>query len=76
MSSLLALAVAISWTLWKGKLLPEKVRITKGVAVLPFENFSPDSGNAYVADGIHEEILARHRGLRGCHEWSAQPILS
>ena len=56
---LVALAVAISWTLSKGKLLPEKIGITKGVAVLPFENLSPDPDNAYFADGIHEEILAR-----------------
>jgi TolB-like protein/Tfp pilus assembly protein PilF len=59
MALLVALAVAISWTLWKGKLLPRKVVITKGVAVLPFENLSPDPDNAYFADGIHEEILAR-----------------
>ena len=56
---LVALAVEISWTLWKGKLLPEKTGITKVVAVLPFENLSPDPDNAYFADGIHEEILAR-----------------
>jgi TolB-like protein/Tfp pilus assembly protein PilF len=59
MALLVALAVAISWTLWKGKLLPEKVGITKGVAVLPFENLSPDPDNAYFADALHEEILAR-----------------
>jgi TolB-like protein/DNA-binding winged helix-turn-helix (wHTH) protein len=29
----------------------------KRVAVLPFENLSPDPANAYFADGIHEEIL-------------------
>jgi TolB-like protein/Tfp pilus assembly protein PilF len=56
---LLALALAISWTFWKGKLLPQKVGITKGVAVLPFENLSPDPDNAYFAEGIHAEILAR-----------------
>jgi hypothetical protein len=59
MALLVALAVAISWTLWKGKLLPQKIGITKGVALLPFENLSPDPDNAYFADGIHEEILAR-----------------
>ena len=59
MALLVALAVAISWTLWKGKLLPEKVGITRGVAVLPFENLSPDPDNAYFADALHEEILAR-----------------
>jgi TolB-like protein/tetratricopeptide (TPR) repeat protein len=59
MASLLALAVATGWTLWKGKLLPQKVGITKGIAVLPFENLSPDPDNAYFADGIQEEIHAR-----------------
>jgi len=42
MASLLALAVTIGWTVWKGKLLPEKVGTTKSVAVLPFDNLSPD----------------------------------
>jgi len=46
MALLVALPVAISWTLWKGKLLPQKIGITKGVALLPFENLSPDSDNA------------------------------
>jgi TolB-like protein/Tfp pilus assembly protein PilF len=59
MALLAALAVAIGWTLCKGKPLPEKVGTTKGVAVLPFENLSPDPDNAYFAEGIHEEILAR-----------------
>ncbi len=66
MASLLALAVAISWTLWK--LLPQKAGITKGIAVLPFENLSPDPDNAYFTEGIHEEILAR---LATIHDFTA-----
>ncbi|MGI9264138.1 MAG: hypothetical protein ACR2QU_04370 [Gammaproteobacteria bacterium] len=31
--------------------------LSNSVAVLPFENLSPDSKNAYFAAGIHEEIL-------------------
>jgi TolB-like protein/Tfp pilus assembly protein PilF len=31
----------------------------KSVAVLPFENLSPDPDNAYFADGIQEEVLTR-----------------
>lgn len=31
----------------------------KGIAVLPFENLSPDPNNVYFAEGIEEEILTR-----------------
>ncbi len=39
----------------------------KAVAVLPFENLSPDPDNAYFAAGVHEEVLnqlAKIRDLR------------
>jgi adenylate cyclase len=29
------------------------------IAVLPFDNFSPDPGDAYFADGVHEEIISK-----------------
>jgi len=32
---------------------------TKSIAVLPFESLSEDKGNAYFADGIQDQILAR-----------------
>jgi TolB-like protein/Tfp pilus assembly protein PilF len=32
---------------------------TKSIAVLPFENLSEEKGNAYFAEGIQDEILAR-----------------
>ena len=37
----------------------------KSIAVLPFENLSPDPDNAYFADGIQEEILTRLAGIAG-----------
>src|SRR5207248_670237 len=40
---------------------------TKGIAVLPFENFSDDKENAFFADGIQDDILtslARIKDLR------------
>jgi TolB-like protein len=39
------------------KLCEEK--IDKSIAVLPFDNLSGDSNNAYFAEGIQEEILTR-----------------
>lgn len=37
--------------------LPESFVLHNSIAVLPFENLSPDPDNAYFALGIHEEIL-------------------
>src|SRR5439155_24627117 len=39
------------------KLCQEK--IDKSIAVLPFDNLSGDANNAYIAEGIQEEILTR-----------------
>jgi serine/threonine protein kinase/Tfp pilus assembly protein PilF len=35
----------------------------KSIAVLPFENLSPDPNNAYFADGVQDEILTRLASL-------------
>jgi TolB-like protein/predicted Ser/Thr protein kinase/Tfp pilus assembly protein PilF len=56
-TSLIALAAAIGWNVWKSELIDRPV--TNGVAVLPFENLSREPDNAYFAEGIHEEILTR-----------------
>ena len=56
-ASLIALAAAIGWNLWKSELMSRPV--TKGIAVLPFENLSRDPDNAYFAEGIQNEILTR-----------------
>ena len=57
-ASLVILAAGAGWIVWKSELIRRPV-ITKGVAVLPFENLSPDPDNAYFADGIQDEILTR-----------------
>ncbi len=62
-ASLVALAAAAGWIVWKSELIRHPV--TNGVAVLPFENLSPDSDNAYFADGIQEEILTRLASIAG-----------
>src|SRR6266496_4767344 len=68
---LLAAIVAIILSRQRGTHLPSTQRLTspapvretsvaeKSIAVLPFENLSHDPDNAYFADGIQEEILAR-----------------
>ena len=56
-ASLIALAAAMGWNVWKSELISRPT--TKGIAVLPFENLSHDPDNAYFADGIQEEILTR-----------------
>jgi TolB-like protein len=41
--------------------------VERSLAVLPFENLSPDPDNAFLADGLAEEVitdLARVRALR------------
>jgi TolB-like protein/tetratricopeptide (TPR) repeat protein len=37
----------------------------KSIAVLPFENLSPDKDNAYFADGMQDLILTRLAGIGG-----------
>jgi eukaryotic-like serine/threonine-protein kinase len=59
-TSLLALAASLGVIVWNHK---DKVVITKSIAVLPFENLSPDPNNAYFTEGIQEEILTRLAGI-------------
>jgi eukaryotic-like serine/threonine-protein kinase len=56
-ASLIALATTAGWIVWKTEFIRHPV--TKGIAVLPFENLSGDPNNAYFAEGIQEEILTR-----------------
>jgi serine/threonine protein kinase/Flp pilus assembly protein TadD len=57
-ASLAALAAMVGAMIWKRDLVDRPV-ITTGIAVLPFENRSEDKANAYLADGIQDEILTR-----------------
>src|SRR5881396_1138810 len=56
-ASLIALVAAAGWIVWKSEFIRRSV--ANGIAVLPFENFSPDPDNAYFADGIQDEVLTR-----------------
>ena len=54
-AALIALAAVIGWNVWKS----ESIRppITNGIAVLPFENLSSDPENAFLSDGVQDEVL-------------------
>jgi serine/threonine-protein kinase len=54
-ASLIALAAIMGWNVWQGELITAPP--TRSVAVLPFENLSPDPDNAYFTDGVQDEIL-------------------
>jgi TolB-like protein/Tfp pilus assembly protein PilF len=43
----------------------EPVEREKSIAVLPFDNISPDPEDAYFADGIHDEVLSQISRIRG-----------
>src|SRR5262249_1997488 len=63
-ASLIALAAAAAWIVWKSEFMRHQV-VTNGIAVLPFENLSPDPDNAYFADGMQDEILTRLASITG-----------
>ena len=54
-AALITLTAVIGWNVWKS----ESIRppITNGIAVLPFENLSPDPDNAFLSDGVQDEVL-------------------
>jgi serine/threonine protein kinase/tetratricopeptide (TPR) repeat protein len=60
--SLVALAAAVGWNVWKSELISRP--ITKGIAVLPFANLSQEPDSAYLAEGIKDEILTNLASVR------------
>jgi len=60
---LIALAAAICVIVWKSDFIRRPA--TTGVAVLPFENLSEDKENAFLAEGIQDEILTRLSKVAG-----------
>jgi TolB-like protein/Tfp pilus assembly protein PilF len=61
--SLIALAAGAGWIVWKSEFITRPAK--SGVAVLPFENLSGDSDNAYFVDGMQEEILTKLASIAG-----------
>src|SRR5260370_4244056 len=50
---------AIAIGTWLYQRVQSSAEIERSIAVLPFENLSDDKENAYLADGIQDEILTR-----------------
>jgi TolB-like protein/Tfp pilus assembly protein PilF len=56
-TSLVALAAAAGWIVWKSELIRQP--LATGIAVLPFENLSDQKGNTAFADGVQDDILTK-----------------
>ena len=56
-ASLLALAAAVGWNLWKSELIHRP--LANGIAVLPFENLSDEKEHAAFADGLQDDLLTK-----------------
>src|SRR5438552_2814286 len=56
-ASLVALAAAAGWIVWKTEFIRQPV--TTGIAVLPFENLSDDKEHMFFADGVQDDILTK-----------------
>src|SRR5438093_4384964 len=58
MASLVVLAAAAGWIVWKSELIRQP--LTTGIAVLPFENLSEQREDAAAfADGVQDDILTK-----------------
>src|SRR2546430_1246062 len=56
-ASLMALAAAAGWIIWKSEFIPRP--LANGIAVLPFENLSDDKSDASFVDGIKDDVLTK-----------------
>src|SRR5437899_684664 len=56
-ASLVALAAAAGWIIWKSELIRHP--LATGIAVLPFENLNDQKNNSVFADGVQDDILTR-----------------
>jgi serine/threonine-protein kinase len=56
-ASLVALAAAVGWNVWKSELIHRPP--TPGIAVLPFENLSEQKEDSAFADGVQDDILTK-----------------
>jgi serine/threonine protein kinase/Tfp pilus assembly protein PilF len=62
-ASLIALAAATGWIIWKSELV--RGPVTTGIAVLPFENLNDQKENSVFADGVQDDILTKLAKIAG-----------
>ena len=69
-AALLLIAAAVAGAFWMGRTRtprPGSIGTERSIAVLPFADLSPEKNQAYLSDGLAEELidgLARTQGLR------------
>src|SRR2546423_1240946 len=63
LASLVALATAIGVIIWKSELF--RPPPATGIAVLPFDNLSPEKEDASLADGVQDDILTKLEKVAG-----------
>src|SRR5438132_186924 len=56
-ASLVALAAAAGWIVWKSELVRQP--LATGIAVLPFENLNDQKNNSVFADGVQDDIRTK-----------------
>jgi TolB-like protein/tRNA A-37 threonylcarbamoyl transferase component Bud32/Flp pilus assembly protein TadD len=56
-ASLVALAAASGWIIWKSELIRQPLE--NGIAVLPFENLGDEKEQTAFADGVQDDILSK-----------------
>src|SRR4029450_654436 len=56
-ASLVALAAAAGWIVWKSELIRRPV--TNGIAVLPFENLREQKEDGAFVDGVQDDVLTK-----------------
>src|SRR5213593_4223417 len=56
-ASLVALAAAAGWIVWKSELVRQPV--TTGIAVLPFESLSDEKEHTAFVDGVQDDLLTK-----------------
>jgi TolB-like protein/Tfp pilus assembly protein PilF len=56
-ASLIALAAASGWIVWKSELIRQP--LATGIAVLPFENLGDEKEHTAFADGVQDDILTK-----------------